>query len=585
MKRVIKILNLAFLVMLILLSLIFKTHAVSGETGELEWNFDEETFTVTISGNGEMINFSSINQVPWYKYKNEIKSVKLESGVRSIGTWAFAGCTALTEVTLTDSVEYIANAAFYNCTNLVKVNFQGSSFYWERISIGEYNEYFTSVMPEFSSGNHFHKFGEWQVVTSASINKDGLRKADCTVCDKVTIKETISAVTKVSASETYFSYTGTEINLTVRITDTMGLPLNSGTDYHIDFEDKINLGKHKAVVTFKGKYCGTYTFYYYILPSEVTNLKSSSEADSITLTWDKVPCATGYRIYIYNPENKSYSVLVKKTADTSYKITSLQPGKNYAFLVRAYTKSNNEYFYCRNFTKIITCTKPEKCSLLKVYQNTSAISFSWSRVQGATGYRVFLYDTAKKAYKALSTTTARAYKHENLNSGKAYTFVVRSYKKVNSETVWSAPLIIYTATRPEVPTELSAQVSVNAVSLSWKSSSGATGYRIYSYDFSLKQYVPLQVIKESKIKFYSLSSGKTYVYLIKPYITVGNNVIWGESAKVTVITQKDSPSAVMVSSSGKKYHRQSCPYAKTANEKMSVSTAISRGYTACSHCY
>ncbi len=57
-------------------------------------------------------------------YCSGLKSVEISSGVKSIGTDAFSG-TALTEVTIPDSVESIDQWAFDGCSNLATVSFQG----------------------------------------------------------------------------------------------------------------------------------------------------------------------------------------------------------------------------------------------------------------------------------------------------------------------------------------------------------------------------------------------------------------------------------------------------------------------------
>ena len=55
--------------------------------------------TLTIYGTGEMKNWGSSGS-PWYKERNSIKKVVIESGVVSVGTYAFHNCAALTEVHL-----------------------------------------------------------------------------------------------------------------------------------------------------------------------------------------------------------------------------------------------------------------------------------------------------------------------------------------------------------------------------------------------------------------------------------------------------------------------------------------------------
>ena len=61
-----------------------------GECGEdLTWSYDDETFTLTISGTGEMEDYSYYSSAPWYQYSYEIEYVVITEGVTSIGDYAF----------------------------------------------------------------------------------------------------------------------------------------------------------------------------------------------------------------------------------------------------------------------------------------------------------------------------------------------------------------------------------------------------------------------------------------------------------------------------------------------------------------
>ena len=78
--------------------------------------------TLTISGTGEMADYSgSDNFVPWTAAQEYIQSVVIESGVTSICSGAFHGCTVLTSVTIPGSVTDIGGSAFEGCTGLTRV--------------------------------------------------------------------------------------------------------------------------------------------------------------------------------------------------------------------------------------------------------------------------------------------------------------------------------------------------------------------------------------------------------------------------------------------------------------------------------
>ena len=81
-----------------------------GTIGQLSWWLDEEG-VLRFSGDGEIPDFSSSSDAPWYDHKDEIKEVILE-GVTSIGNNAFYKYGKLTKVSMSYTVTQIGSNAF-----------------------------------------------------------------------------------------------------------------------------------------------------------------------------------------------------------------------------------------------------------------------------------------------------------------------------------------------------------------------------------------------------------------------------------------------------------------------------------------
>ena len=97
----------------------------SGTCGDkLTWTLDQDG-VLMISGEGAMSGYENIGWPSWYSYRTSIKSVVINSGVTSIGNFAFYECTSLTSVTISESVEIIGQCAF-RCSALKQVTIPGS---------------------------------------------------------------------------------------------------------------------------------------------------------------------------------------------------------------------------------------------------------------------------------------------------------------------------------------------------------------------------------------------------------------------------------------------------------------------------
>ena len=98
--------------------------ANEGSCGEnLTWSLSgtDSNMVLTISGSGEMTDYDSVLDAPWYGNSQNIKEIQLSPDVTYIGKYAFANCKALESITVPDGVESIGDSAFSNCSALKDV--------------------------------------------------------------------------------------------------------------------------------------------------------------------------------------------------------------------------------------------------------------------------------------------------------------------------------------------------------------------------------------------------------------------------------------------------------------------------------
>lgn len=80
--------------------------------------------TLTISGEGEMNDYGS--DTPWEDNRDVITKVVVESGVTTVGRYAFYDCQNLTQVSLPDGLTCIGEAAFADNSSLTEIKIPSS---------------------------------------------------------------------------------------------------------------------------------------------------------------------------------------------------------------------------------------------------------------------------------------------------------------------------------------------------------------------------------------------------------------------------------------------------------------------------
>ena len=200
----------------------------------LTWSLDIETGILTISGTGDMYNYSVSEAAPWYSHQPYIKSVVIKDGATSIGNYAFTDLPNLTKVTMADTVLTIGESAFEDCISLKNAEISKNA-----VSIGK-NAFYkcqsltSAIIPDSVTQMGSSAFGFCDALESVIIG-DGLESISghCFYsCGKLKYIEIGSNVTKIGSNS--FAWCD---NL-----KTVVLPksLESIAAYAFDFCNKLN---------------------------------------------------------------------------------------------------------------------------------------------------------------------------------------------------------------------------------------------------------------------------------------------------------------------------------------------------------
>jgi len=89
---------------------------------KLKWTFSAADGLLSITGSGDMPDYDD-DYAPWEEFMDEIKSIKVGSGITSIGKYAFNDCINLVSVDLKSSdITKIGSSAFSNCGSLKSIS-------------------------------------------------------------------------------------------------------------------------------------------------------------------------------------------------------------------------------------------------------------------------------------------------------------------------------------------------------------------------------------------------------------------------------------------------------------------------------
>lgn len=176
---------------------------------------------------------------------------------------------------------------------------------------------------------------------------------------------------------------------------------------------------------------------------------------------------------------------------------------------------------------------PSKTSKITFSQTATSLKASWSKVTGATGYKVQLL-SSKGTTLSTKYTTSLYYRFSNLKSGTEYKVKVTAYKIIDGEKRYSLSYkTLSSATKPAKPT-LKVTASTKKAKLSWSKKTG-TGYEIlYSTksNFKSAKKVTVSGYKTTSKTISKLTKGKKYYFKIRAYKTVDGKKIYSDYSSV-----------------------------------------------------
>ena len=368
-----------------------KDQGVCGRFDSLTWTFYDDG-TLVINGNGDMDDYINLN-IPWEKYKESIKSVKIEEGVTSIKRRAFEGCKNMTQITIPEGVKTICECALSGCSSLKEIKLPQSLL----------------------------------VIGNSAFD-------NCTGLTEIRIPDNVR-------------YADPNIFSGCRSLRKILIPDSASTYYQKFFiieegDDEVPGGAEIEASVYKSERNDSYSFDLDIKGGiSVTN-----QTDGIKISWKNAPEADSYIVWRQKFSNGRYGekrdIGWVDYKDASYTDKSARSGVTYRYYVLPYKEFEYAFeasdYYAGPKTEKVVCRRlaqPEKVSV----KAQSGSRISWSRVKGAAGYQIYRKASDDSEYRKIATVKGYTYTDRNISRGKTYEYKVRAYYKNSSGRYFYSP--------------------------------------------------------------------------------------------------------------------------------------------------
>lgn len=287
----------------------------------------------------------------------------------------------------------------------------------------------------------------------------------------------------------------------------------------------------------------TRTFYipiYQNMKDEISISVVDATENSISISWNKIENATNYQVQYQDAYGNWIDYAF--TADTAITFVNLQPASFFAVRIRAFTQNGQEASW-GNFSQINVATKPSQVTNLKLTSSDTSITAKWSAVNGASGYRIYIYNSSTKKYELKNTVLSASSKITGLKPNKTYKVKVAAFKSCDNMTfVGTKSKAIKIKTKNKQVTLSSAKSKKKKkITVKWKKKSGVSGYQVMwstSSNFK-KNFLSRKISGSSKTSttLTTAKSKKKYYVRVRAYKKSGKKYTyysWSKTIKVKV---------------------------------------------------
>ena len=235
-------------------------------------------------------------------------------------------------------------------------------------------------------------------------------------------------------------------------------------------------------------------------------VSAENTSSGITVTWQSVSGAKGYRIY-RRTDSGSWTRLATLSASAlTYKDTNVESGVTYTYTVRA---KGADGVYGLHDKKGISCLRLEGPVIDSVAACATGVKIKWSPQAGADSYRIYRKVPGGKYSTIAKSVTGTSYTDTTAVSGTTYIYAVRS-KNGSFYGLFTTATYTYLA-QPEL---ISASNATSGITVKWGEVSGAASYRVYR-KVEGGSWKCLATVTGNSYSDTTASGGTQYIYTVR----------------------------------------------------------------------
>lgn len=234
----------------------------------------------------------------------------------------------------------------------------------------------------------------------------------------------------------------------------------------------------------------------------VVKASNNAETGKVVLKWKPVEGAAKYEVYRSGTKNGTYKLYCTLTG-TTYTNTTANAGYTYYYKVKAISKvlPEGNSAFSTVVSRTCDCAMPtlkllgydeDGAELYEIDNNDNGnIIFKWSKVSGATSYKVYRSGYMNGSYKLLGETKNTTFTDTTATAGYYYYYKIVAVSSRSSYADSAAFEIAAAPCYPQVKNLRNVSVS-NGVSFKWDPIKGVDGYIIacgYTKDIEEMSYV------------------------------------------------------------------------------------------------